>query len=141
VKKDDFFDLDFHDIKPAFPLSRREFLRLMGGGLFIFFFLGDTLAAQEPPRQRRFRQSLPDDFNAFLRIGEDGRVSCFTGKIEMGQGIITSLAQMLADELQVPLDWGHRPLSLGYGDLWFHEHTLFRTSHEGGSSRSPGSSD
>jgi len=90
VKKDDSLDLDFHDIKPAFPLSRREFLRLMGGGLFIFFSLGDSLAAQERPRQRRFRQSLPGDFNAFLRIGEDGRVSCFTGKIEMGQGIITS---------------------------------------------------
>ena len=104
MKKDDFLDLDFHDIKPAFPLSRREFLRLMGGGLFIFFFLGDPLAAQERPRQRRFRQDLPDDFNAFLRIGQDGRVSCFTGKIEMGQGIITSLAQMLADELEVPLD-------------------------------------
>jgi nicotinate dehydrogenase subunit B len=104
MKKDDYLNLDFHDIKPAFPLSRREFLRLMGGGLFILFSLGDSLAAQERPRQRRFRQSLPGDFNAFLRIGEDGRVSCFTGKIEMGQGIITSLAQMLADELEVPLD-------------------------------------
>jgi nicotinate dehydrogenase subunit B len=104
VKKDNYLDLDFHDIKPAFPLSRREFLRLMGGGLFIFFSLGGPLAAQEQPRQRRFRQDLPGDFNAFLRIGEDGRVSCFTGKIEMGQGIITSLAQMLADELEVPLD-------------------------------------
>jgi nicotinate dehydrogenase subunit B len=104
MKKDDPLDLDFHDIKPAFPLTRREFLKLMGGGLFILFSLGDPLVAQERPRQRRFRQSLPGDFNAFLRIGEDGRVSCFTGKIEMGQGIITSLAQMLADELEVPLD-------------------------------------
>jgi len=104
VKKDDYLGLDFHDLKPAFSLSRREFLRLMGGGLFIFFSLGDPLAAQEQPRQRRVRQDLPDDFNAFLRIGEDGRVSCFTGKIEMGQGIITSLAQMLADELEVSLD-------------------------------------
>ena len=50
--------------------------------------------------------SLPTDFNAFLRIGEDGRVTCYTGKIEMGQGIITSLAQMLADELDVTLDDG-----------------------------------
>jgi isoquinoline 1-oxidoreductase len=76
----------------------------MEGGLFILFSVGDTLLAQEQPRQRRASQSLPDDFNAFLRIGEDGRVSCFTGKIEMGQGVITSLAQMLADELKVPLD-------------------------------------
>ena len=47
------------------------------------------------------RRRLPSDYNAFLLIGEDGKVSCFTGKIEMGQGIITSLAQMLADELNV----------------------------------------
>jgi len=44
--------------------------------------------------------------NAYLRIGEDGRVACFTGKIEMGQGIVTSLAQMLADELDVHIDDG-----------------------------------
>jgi nicotinate dehydrogenase subunit B len=104
VKRDDYLELDFHDIKPAFPVSRRDFLRVMGGGLFIFFSVGDSLVAQEQPRQRRLTQNLPDDFNAFLRIGEDGRVSCFTGKIEMGQGVITSLAQMLADELEVPLD-------------------------------------
>jgi nicotinate dehydrogenase subunit B len=76
----------------------------MGGGLFILFSVGDSVFAQEQPRQRRVSQSLPDDFNAFLRIGGDGRVSCFTGKIEMGQGVITSLAQMLADELEVRLD-------------------------------------
>ncbi|MEJ2544279.1 MAG: molybdopterin-dependent oxidoreductase, partial [Calditrichaceae bacterium] len=52
----------------------------------------------------RGRPPMPTDFNAFLRIGEDGRVACFTGKIEMGQGIITSLAQMLADELDVALE-------------------------------------
>ncbi|RPI41187.1 MAG: isoquinoline 1-oxidoreductase, partial [Bacteroidetes bacterium] len=42
--------------------------------------------------------------NAFVLIGEDGKVRCFTGKIEMGQGIITSLAQQIADELDVTLD-------------------------------------
>ena len=50
------------------------------------------------------QQTHSTDFNAFLRIGEDGRVSCFTGKIEMGQGIITSLSQMLAEELDISLD-------------------------------------
>jgi len=45
--------------------------------------------------------NLPTDYNAFLQITEDGTVNCFTGKIEMGQGIITSLAQMMADELGV----------------------------------------
>ncbi len=82
-----------------FTLDRREFIKLVGGGIVVFFTTGDPLALQE----RRGR-GYPEDFNAYLRIGEDGRVSCFTGKIEMGQGIHTSLAQMLAEELDVPLD-------------------------------------
>ena len=84
-----------------FSLSRREFLKAVGGGIIIFFSCGD-LTAQE--RRPPGYQNLPADFNAFLRIGADGRVTCFTGKIEMGQGIVTSLAQMLADELGVPLN-------------------------------------
>jgi isoquinoline 1-oxidoreductase len=83
-----------------FTLDRREFLKLMGGGVVIFFAVGDSLWLQE----RRRRRGYPEDFNAYLRIGEDGRVSCFSGKIEMGQGVHTSLAQMLAEELDVPLD-------------------------------------
>jgi len=43
-------------------------------------------------------------FNAFLVIGADGHVTCFTGKIEMGQGAITSLPQMLAEDLAVSID-------------------------------------
>jgi len=79
-------------------MKRRSFIKLMGGGVFVLFYVGDPfkLLAQ--------RRELPEDFNAFLRIDEEGMVSCFTGKIEMGQGVITSLAQMLADELEVPYD-------------------------------------
>jgi len=44
------------------------------------------------------------DFNAYLRIAEDGRVTVYTGKIEMGQDVVTSLAQMAADELGVALE-------------------------------------
>ncbi|MGA2623349.1 MAG: molybdopterin cofactor-binding domain-containing protein [Bacteroidota bacterium] len=81
-------------------MNRRQFLKLTGGGIFLFFTIGDL----EALAQRRQGRSLPSDFNAFLKIGEDGRVSCYTGKIEMGQGVSTSLAQMLADELDVAVD-------------------------------------
>jgi isoquinoline 1-oxidoreductase len=84
-----------------FSLSRREFLKAVGGGILILFPLGDV-SAQE--RQRARTRESSSDLNAFLRIGADGRVTCFTGKVELGQGIITSLAQMLADELDVPVD-------------------------------------
>jgi len=78
-----------------YPVSRREFLKGLGGGIVIFFAVG-----ADSCRARRERP----DFNAYLRIGEDGRVTCYTGKIEMGQGPVTSLAQTLADELDVSLD-------------------------------------
>ncbi len=97
-KDDEYLDLDFKDIGILPPLSRREFLKLLGGGVVVLFSVGDPLILEA---QRRRGRALPDDFNAFLRIGEDGRVSCFTGKVELGQGVITSLAQMLADELEV----------------------------------------
>ena len=103
MKEDDYMDIDFSDIKAHFPLDRREFLKLFGGGIVILVSIRDAEALLQETRRRRFRPELPEDFNAFLRIGEDGRVSCFTGKIEMGQGVIISLAQMLADELEVSL--------------------------------------
>jgi nicotinate dehydrogenase subunit B len=85
-------------------VSRRKFLKIFGGGIVVTVSANDLFALQEAPVRRRFGRELPDDFNAFLRVGEDGRVACFTGKIEMGQGVVTSLAQMLADELEVVLD-------------------------------------
>jgi len=89
---------------PGIPLDRRQFLQLLGGGIIVCFTVPDSWAAQEGERRRGFGQQLPQDFNAFLRIGEDGRVTGFTGKVEYGQGIITSMAQILAEELDVPLD-------------------------------------
>jgi isoquinoline 1-oxidoreductase len=82
----------------SFLISRRQFLKGLTGGIFILFSCGDSAESQLSGTQ------TPADFNAFLNIREDGRVACYTGKIEMGQGIVTSLAQMLAEELDVPLD-------------------------------------
>jgi isoquinoline 1-oxidoreductase len=83
-------------------MKRRDFFKLLGGGIFIFVRPWGTLDLFGLPAEQA--RSLPKDFNAFLRIAEDGTVTCFTGKIEMGQGIITSLPQMMADELNVPLE-------------------------------------
>ena len=82
------------------PLRRRDFIRLLGGGIVVLFDADLSELLGQEARTRGY----PTDFNAYLRIAEDGRVTVFSGKIEMGQGIITSLAQMAADELAVPLD-------------------------------------
>jgi isoquinoline 1-oxidoreductase len=78
-------------------LTRREFLGLTGG-LIVFFAIPSELA-------RAAGESGSGDapsFNAFLRIAPDSMVTVFTGKVEMGQGNKTALAQMVAEELTVP---------------------------------------
>ncbi|MCK5703893.1 MAG: molybdopterin-dependent oxidoreductase, partial [Cyclobacteriaceae bacterium] len=82
-------------------LSRRSFLKRLGGGVTIAITVGgyatiEGCTTSEP--------SEKEDFNAYLRIKEDGRVDCLVGKIEMGQSAYTSLKQLLAEELDVALE-------------------------------------
>ena len=78
-------------------IDRRELIKSVGGGIVVLLVGGpSTLLGQRRP--------YPSDLNAYLRIGADGRVTVLTGKIEMGQGVMTSQAQMVAEELRVPLD-------------------------------------
>lgn len=102
-KEDRLFDDEFEEIAAKYPLSRRDFLKRLGGGIIILWMLPNKIVPSLEA-QAQYAASYPSDFNAYLRIGEDGRVSCFTGKIEMGQGIVTSLAQELAEELEVSMD-------------------------------------
>jgi len=83
-------------------MERRSFIKLLGGGIFIFLHPWNPVDLLTLPADQR--RSLTKDYNAFLQIAGDGTVKCFTGKIEMGQGIITALAQMMADELNVPFE-------------------------------------
>jgi nicotinate dehydrogenase subunit B len=82
---------------PGDSVQRREFLKILGPGLYLLFAVDDFVFGQQGGRSG----SYPDDFNAYLRISEDGSVTCFSGKVELGQGVITSLAQLLAEELEV----------------------------------------
>ena len=81
--------------------SRRRFIKNLGGGVVVVFSLGGTSLSCVFAQEDQQLDQL--DFNAYLRVKEDGRVDCFTGKIEMGQGVITSLAQVVAEELEVSI--------------------------------------
>ena len=88
-------------MKPS--LSRRDFLKT-GSALVISFSLAPELSfGQAKPAP------LPGSLNnnrmldSWLRVDADGSVTIFTGKIELGQGIGTALAQIAADELDVDL--------------------------------------
>ena len=85
-------------------LDRREFCKLLGGGIVVLITTPpQDLFAQQQQQQRR-GPSYPEDPNAYLRIAENGRVTLYSGKVEMGQGINTSLSQMAAEELGVSVD-------------------------------------
>ncbi len=84
-------------------MNRRAFLQATGAvGLFVSFPI--TLRGQEKEKTPSEVPEYPKDFNAYLKIGPDGRVGCFVGKIEMGQGNMTALAMLAAEELNVSLD-------------------------------------
>jgi CO/xanthine dehydrogenase Mo-binding subunit len=89
-----------------FELLRREFFKILGAGIAVFAVAKNSLAMQETaPGHRSFHnEELPKDIEAWLHIGEDGNVTGFTGKAEIGQNIRTSLAQTIADELRVPFE-------------------------------------
>jgi nicotinate dehydrogenase subunit B len=84
-------------------LSRRDFVK-DAGGLLIGFSLVD--AAVVP---RLFAQAgagplaapSPKRLDAWLRIGADGGVRVFTGKLEIGMGVDTALTQIVAEELDL----------------------------------------
>ena len=87
-----------------FELDRREFFRIAGAGVAVVLVCRSGLAGQESGRGRgRSGESLPKEIGAWLHIGESGEVTVFTGKVEMGQNIRTSLTQAVAEELRVPV--------------------------------------
>ncbi len=88
----------------ASGVTRRDFMKVFGAGITVFFTVDGLLAFQEPTRLPQGRGGYPSDFNAYLHVGVDGRVQCFTGKVELGQGAMTALPQLIAEELDVPLD-------------------------------------
>jgi nicotinate dehydrogenase subunit B len=88
-----------------FDLARRDFFRLLGAGIAVFAVAKDSLAMQETAPSRAFHnEELPKEISSWLHLGEDGTVTGFSGKAEIGQNIRTSLAQTVADELRVPFE-------------------------------------
>jgi nicotinate dehydrogenase subunit B len=85
----------------SLPVNRRDFLKSLGGGVLVLFVAGDA-APQESGSggHRREREPLPEDVAAWLHIASNGQITAFTGKVEVGQNIRTSLTQAVADELR-----------------------------------------
>jgi len=95
--------------KPSLSFSRREFMRtssLAGGGLLIGFNL---FQACKPEVKAPMDLASLDynDFNAFIKIAENGAVTIFSPNPEIGQGVKTSMPMIIADELDVAWNMVH----------------------------------
>src|ERR687891_1124379 len=94
-------------------LSRRGFLKAgiaAGGGLLLGFHV-PAIAATAPSGQTRL--------NSWIRIAKDGTVTIIAGQSEMGQGVMTAIPMIIADELEA--EWSkvrieQGPADPAYGD-------------------------
>ena len=96
------FQEEFWNHSLKLKVDRRNFLKLLGGGMLICLAC-PPVRAQESGRGFGGHE-LPKDIAAWLHIDADGKVKVFTGKVEVGQNIRTSLTQQVAEELHVPFE-------------------------------------
>ena len=88
----------------AQALDRRDFLKFLGGGLLVCLAPHAVLSQESGRGAGWGGHELPKDLSAWIHIDAGGEVRVFTGKVEVGQNIRTSLAQQVAEELRVPFD-------------------------------------
>ena len=98
------FDIELeperYELRDAFfdaERTRREFFRIAGAGVIVALLVGEEASAQ--PKGG----NAPRDIGAWIHIGEDSTVTVYTGKVEIGQNIRTSLTQVVAEELRAPV--------------------------------------
>ncbi len=86
--------------------SRRAFLQGAGALIVSFSVLGRTAAAgaQFFGSHSTAGAPAPDQLDSWIAIAADGRVTAYTGKAEIGQGMATAQIQLVAEELCVPFD-------------------------------------
>ena len=91
-----------------FTFNRRQFLKAFSSGIALLVPMSNLLVTQAQQEQGesgrgRFDQRVPNEIGAWIHVDEAGTVSVFTGKVELGQNIRTSLAQAVAEELRIPI--------------------------------------
>ena len=101
---DDFIAPEQYELRegPAhiFNMNRRRFFQVMGGGLAVAFTTYQSLGGVLTEDVK-----LPEEqVGAWIHVGEKGNVTVYTGKVEVGQNIRTSLAQIVSEELHVSMN-------------------------------------
>src|SRR2546425_5543789 len=110
----DFIEVERYELYEEagyrFKFDRREFMRVFGAGIVLIIPISRALSQQSQGERQGgesgrggSNQRTPNEIGAWIHIDEDGGITVFTGKVEMGQNIRTSLAQAVAEELRVPV--------------------------------------
>jgi CO/xanthine dehydrogenase Mo-binding subunit len=81
--------------------SRRAFLKATGALVVTFSLPRSEVCAQAAGGAKTV---AGDEVDGFLSIGGDGRVTIYSGKVDLGTGVRTAIAQMAAEELDVPME-------------------------------------
>jgi len=91
--------------------SRREFVKQGASALIVGLTLKNsalqvfavqestTIGALPPPRS-----VPPEELDSWVAISAEGKVTVYTGRVDLGTGVQTSFAQVVADELDVPFE-------------------------------------
>ncbi|KRW62148.1 xanthine dehydrogenase family protein molybdopterin-binding subunit [Pseudomonas sp. TTU2014-080ASC] len=100
-------------------LSRRSFLKGLGAtGALVLMASWNWPSALAAEEQKYGGDGMPngvvDDPKVYISIATDGSVTVICNRSEMGQGIRTSLAMVVADELEA--DWEQIKVQQAYGD-------------------------
>lgn len=96
----------------VFTPDRRDFLKRLGGAVFVMIGVGRLRAQETAGSFHAPPTPVPHEASAWLHIDDAGKVTVFTGKVEFGQNARTSLTMAVAEELGAPVG----KISLVMGD-------------------------
>jgi nicotinate dehydrogenase subunit B len=85
-------------------ISRRDLLKSTGVLIVGFSFFGAASKVLAQGEGLSVDGMDPTVLDSWLAISKDGTVTVFTGKVELGTGVVTALAQIVAEELDVPFN-------------------------------------
>ncbi len=91
--------MDTHVAQSPVNASRRDFLKT-GGALVVTFAIG---GANANAADEKAKTVALDQVDGFLSIDANGMVTVYSGKVDLGTGVRTAMAQIAAEELSVPM--------------------------------------
>lgn len=101
IERYELFESPRYQFAAGPDLGRRDWLKLLGGGVVVCLVAHPVAAQQRGGRGRGGGPARPVQIGSYLHITENGQITLYCGKTEVGQNVRTSVTQALAEELHV----------------------------------------